>query len=176
MTSLLSGATIISVADAFDIQNDFPRWSGRIRDSLPRRLLVVSAHCVKLGFGSLRRKAILSGSTVTSIDGNNATDPQRTCLFDRQMQERFEDDTFGWVTGSGPHVGLADAIQNFDVTVRLSHRIAMSDALQVVWSHRSRSCEVNLADTGVASPSGPNFRYEHLLRAQGMHFGLSYIY
>ncbi|MEL6108354.1 MAG: BBP7 family outer membrane beta-barrel protein [Planctomycetota bacterium] len=162
------GSTI-SVSDSFDVQNDF--HGGQIGFATHYREGCWSfSSLVKVGFGTLRRKAMLAGSTLTSIDGNNAVDPQGL-LVRSTNSGTFEDDTFSWAPELDFTIGW-QRYQNFDVTFGY-HIVAVTDALQVS-GVIDPGLEVNLANTGVALP-GPNFRYS-TYHAHGLHFGLSYIY
>ncbi|WP_161604334.1 BBP7 family outer membrane beta-barrel protein [Roseiconus nitratireducens] len=162
---------VIAVRDAFDIENDF--HGGQLGVATHYREGCWSfSSLAKIGFGSIQRKATRTGNTLTSIDGNNATNPNG--LLVRSTNDgTIDDDTFGWV----PELDFTLGWQRypaFDVTVGY-HVIAMTDALQVSGAI-DPSLAVNLADppTGAARPS-PQFRYDTFY-VQGIHFGLSYIY
>ncbi|MEO1524858.1 MAG: BBP7 family outer membrane beta-barrel protein [Planctomycetota bacterium] len=162
------GSTI-SVSDSINVHNDF--HGGQIGFATHYREGCWSfSSLVKVGFGSLRRKAVLSGSTLTSIDGNNAVDPQGL-LVRSTNTGTFEDDTFSWAPELDFTIGW-QRYPNFDVTFGY-HIVAFTEALQVS-GVVDPGLELNLANTGVALP-GPNFRYS-TYHAHGIHFGLSYIY
>ena len=127
---------------------------------------------LKTGFGSLRRRATRTGSTLTSIDGANAVDPNGL-LVRSTNSGRFKDDTFGWV----PELDLTLGWQRypcFDVTVGY-HLIAMTEALRVSGAI-DPALAVNSSDppTGQMRPT-PMLSYRTFY-VQGIHFGLQYIY
>lgn len=162
---------MISIADAFEAENDF--HGGQVGVASRYREGCWSFNALaKVGFGSLRRRAQLSGSTVTSIDGVTAVDPNG--LLVRSTNEgTITDHTFGWV----PELDLSIGWQRyprFDVTFGY-HVIAMTDALQVS-GVIDPTPAVNLSDppTGQQRPAALlNFETYYV---QGIHFGVQHVY
>ncbi len=163
--------SIRATTDIFDVENDF--HGGQIGMATHYREGCWSfSSLAKVGFGSLRRRSVLTGSTFNSIDGNNATDPNGL-LVRSTNAGTVNDDTFGWV----PELDFTLGWQKypcFDVTVGY-HIIAMTDALQV-----SGVIDPNLAVNAAVPPTGlqrPSANFRHgTFYVQGIHFGISYIY
>lgn len=163
--------SIIAIADSFETQNEF--HGGQLGVSSRYREGCWSFNSLaKVAFGSLRRRGKLTGSTFTSIDGANATDPNGL-LVRSTNSGTSTDHTFGWVPELDFTLGW-QRYPNFDVTVGY-HVIAMTEALQAS-DAIDRNLAVNLSDppTGQQSPSAA-FAYDTFY-VQGIHFGLQYVY
>ncbi|WP_372895373.1 BBP7 family outer membrane beta-barrel protein [Stieleria sp.] len=174
-TALSDGArpigSVLATSDSFDVENDF--HGGQLGVATHYREGCWSfSSLAKIGFGSVRRRAVLAGSTFTSIDGNNATNPNGI-LVRSTNSGTHSDNTFGWV----PELDFTLGWQKypcFDVTFGY-HIIAMTDALELS-GVIDPELAVNLADTAVgAQRPTSNFRHGTFY-VQGIHFGLSYIY
>lgn len=174
-TSLDAGfapvGSVIAVTDSFRTESEF--HGAQIGMASRYREGCWSFNSLlKLGFGSLRRQATLSGLTVTSNGGNTAVDNQGL-LVRNTNSGVTKDDTFGWI----PELDLSLGWQKypcFDLTFGY-HIIAMTDALQA-----SGAIDPNLAVNLSTPPTGQqrpaaNLRYRTYY-VQGLHFGLSYIY
>ncbi len=163
--------SVISVTDVFDAESEF--HGGQFGMASRYREGCWSFNSLlKIGFGSLQRRARRSGSTLTSIDGANAVDANGL-LVRGTNSGTFTDHTFGWV----PELDLSLGWQRypcFDVTVGY-HIIAMTDALQVSGTI-DQTLASNLTDppTGQQRPSA-TLRYKTFY-VQGIHFGLQYVY
>jgi hypothetical protein len=162
---------VISVADAFDTENEFHGGQFGIATRYREGCWSFNG-LLKTGFGSLRRRAKLSGSTFTSVDGANAVVPEGLLVRDTNSGT-FTDNTFGWVPELDLSLGWQQYPQ-FDVTVGY-HLIAMTEALQV-----PGAIDPNLAVNLSASPMGAQrpaaaLRY-NTYYMQGIHFGLQYVY
>lgn len=163
--------SVRATTDQFDLENDFHGGQIGVATHYREGCWSVSS-LAKIGFGSIRRRSTLAGSTLTSIDGNNATDANGLLVRSTNTGTR-NDNTFGWA----PELDLTLGWQRypcFDVTVGY-HLMAMTDALRL-----SGALDPNLA-VNAASPAvgaqrpSPNFRHGTFY-IQGIHFGLSYIY
>jgi hypothetical protein len=162
---------VIAVRDAFDVQNDFHGGQFGVASHYREGPWSFSS-LVKIGFGSVRREATLSGSTSTSIDGNNASN-DNGLLVRSTNSGTHSSDTFGWVPELDFTLGWQQ-FPAFDVTVGY-HFVAMTDALQVSGAI-DPELAVNLSDSPVNSQN-PAFQFEHdTFYVHGIHFGLSYIY
>ncbi|WP_160148194.1 BBP7 family outer membrane beta-barrel protein [Rubripirellula obstinata] len=163
--------TILSTTDAFDIDNEFHGGQFGIAGSYRESCWSFSG-LAKVGFGSLRRRAELSGQTFTSIDGNNAIDPQGLLVRDTNSGTS-NDSTFGWIPELDFSLGY-HKFPNYELTIGY-HIIAMTDALQV-----SGALDPNLASNlsdpalGIQSPAA-DFRY-NTFYVQGIHFGIQYVH
>ena len=163
--------SVLATSDSFDVENDF--HGGQLGVATHYREGSWSfSTLAKIGFGSIRRRAVLAGSTFTSIDGNNATDPNGI-LVRSTNSGTHSDNTFGWV----PELDFTLGWQKypcFDVTFGY-HIIAMTDALELS-GVIDPELAVNLANPAVgAQRPTANFRHGTFY-VQGIHFGLSYIY
>ena len=163
--------SIISVSDVFDLENEFHGGQFGFHTRYREGCWSFDG-LLKFGFGSLRRRAKLSGSTFTSIDGANATDPNGL-LVRSTNTGTFNDDTFGWV----PELSVSLGWQRypcFDVTVGYQI-IAMTDALRVSGAiDPDRAVNLTVPPTGQQRPAAA-LRYETFY-VQGIHFGLQYVY
>lgn len=162
---------VIDIADSFDAENDFHGGQLGLSTRYQEGCWTVQG-LAKVGFGSLRRSANRVGSTLTSIDGVNATDNQGLLVRDTNSG-RVTDNTFGWI----PELDVSLAwhrFPRFDVKLGY-HVIAMSDALQVSGTI-DPNLAVNLANpaTGTQSPSAA-LRYDTFY-VHGIHLGLQYAY
>ncbi len=163
--------SVISVSDAFDVDNTF--HGGQIGLATRYREGCWSFDAaLKTGFGNLQRRARRNGSTLTSVDGVNAVDPDGL-LVRSTNSGTVTDNTFGWV----PELDLSLGWQqypNFDITFGY-HIIAMTEALQLSGAI-DPNLAVNLSDrpTGQQRPSA-DLRYSTYY-VQGIHFGLQYVY
>jgi hypothetical protein len=163
--------SVLSITDSFEARNEFHGGQIGVTSHYRERCWSFNA-LAKLGFGSLRRRAKRNGSTITSIDGLTATDPNGL-LVRSTNSGTLSDNTFGWV----PELDVSLGWQRypcFDVTVGYNI-IAMTDALQVS-GEIDPSLSVNLSDppTGQQRPSSA-LRYRTYY-TQGIHFGLQYVY
>ncbi|MCO8122757.1 BBP7 family outer membrane beta-barrel protein [Stieleria sp. TO1_6] len=161
--------SVIAVSDSFAVENQFHGGQIGFASSYREGCWSFSS-LAKVGFGSLTRRADRKGNTFTSIDGNNASDPNGLLVRSTNAGTQ-KDSTFSWV----PELDLTLGWQRFpafDVTFGY-HVIAMTEALQVSGAI-DPSLAVNFANTGAASPS-PNLSYDTFF-VQGIHFGLTYIH
>ncbi len=163
--------SLLAIDDRFGAENEF--HGGQFGLASRYREGCWSFHgLAKVGFGSLRRGVALSGETLTSNGGINATDPNG--LLVRSTNVRVENDyTFGWVPELDFSLGWQQ-YPRFDVTVGYNI-IAMTDAIQVS-GLIDPDLAVNLSDPplGAQRPSRrANYRTYY---AQGIHFGLRYVY
>ena len=163
--------SVLGIDDRFDVENEFHGAQFGIASRY--REGCWSFHSlIKSGFGSLSRTERLRGETFTSIDGNNATDPNG--LLVRSTNARTTTDhTFGWVPELDFTLGWHQ-YPRFDLTFGYNI-IAMTDAIQVS-GLMDPDAGVNLSEppTGRQSPSirsRPRTFY-----VQGIHFGLQYVY
>ena len=163
--------SILGITDSFDTLNEFHGGqlgiSGRYREACWS-----FEGLAKVGFGSLRRSAKLRGETFTSIDGNNATDPQGL-LVRNTNGGTTTDHTFGWVPELDFSIGY-HKYPNYELTMGY-HIIAMTDALQV-----SGAIDPNLASNLSDPPTGSqrpaaSLRYDTFY-VQGIHFGIQYVH
>ena len=163
--------SVRATTDLFDVENDFHGGQFGVASHYREGCWSFSS-LAKIGFGSVRRRAILSGSTFNSIDGNNATDPNGL-LVRSTNAGTFNDNTFGWV----PELDLTLGWQQypcFDVTFGY-HLVAMTDALQVSGAiDPTLSVNSSVPPIGAQRPTA-NFRHG-TFTVQGIHFGLSYVY
>lgn len=162
--------SILSVTDAFDIDNEFHGGQFGIAGHYREGCWSFSS-LAKVGFGSLRRRAELSGETLTSIDGLNAVDPQGIHVRDSNSGVT-EDNTFGWVPELDFSLGY-HKFPNYELTIGY-HIIAMTDALRV-----SGALDPNLASNltdPLVGPANPvaDFRFDTFY-VQGIHFGIQYV-
>lgn len=163
--------SVLAVADSFDIQNDFHGAQLGIASNYREGCWSFSS-LAKIGFGGIRRKTLLRGLTMTSIDGNNATDPNGLLVRSTNAGKRI-DNTFGWV----PELDLTLGWQKypaFDVTCGYN-LIVMTDARQL-----ADVIDPQLASNLAANPIGaqrptPVFR-DGTFYVHGIHFGINYIY
>ena len=162
---------MIAISDQFDVQNDFHGGQFGVATHYREGCWTFSS-LAKVGFGSVRRRVSLTGNTLTSIDGNNATDTNGLLVRSTNSGTRT-DDTFGWVPELDFTLGY-QRFPSFDVTFGY-HIIAMTDALQVS-GVIDPDLATNLADppVGAQRPS-PQLR-DGTFYVQGLHFGISYIY
>ncbi len=163
--------SVLAIDDSFEAENEF--HGGQFGFASRYREGCWSFHSLaKVGFGRLRRGATLSGQTFTSIDGNDAVDPNG--LLVRSTNAGSTDDhTFGWVPELDFTFGWHQ-YPRFDLTFGY-HVIAMTDAIQV-GTLIDPDLAVNLSDppTGQLSPTR---RAEYgTFYVQGIHFGLQYVY
>jgi hypothetical protein len=163
--------SVLAIDDRFDAENEF--HGGQLGIASRYREGCWSFHSLaKVAFGSLRRGVALSGRTFTSIDGDNAVDPNG--LLVRSTNARVEDDhTFGWVPELDLSLGWHQ-YPRFDVTFGYNI-IAMTDAIQV-----SGLIDSDLAVNLTEPPDGqqrPSRRAHYrTYYTQGIHFGLQYVY
>ncbi|NND97344.1 MAG: BBP7 family outer membrane beta-barrel protein [Pirellulaceae bacterium] len=163
--------SILSIRDEFDVENEF--HGGQFGMSSMYRVGCWSfSSLTKVGFGSLARRANLSGQTTTSLDGNTAVDPNGL-LVRSTNSGKYTDHTFGWV----PEIDLTLGYRrymNYEVTIGY-HVMAMTDALQVSGAI-DPTLSVNLSDppTGQQRPTS-GFRHDTFY-VQGIHFGLQRVY
>jgi hypothetical protein len=163
--------TVQVVDDRFAAENEF--HGGQFGIASRYRECGWSFHSLaKVAFGSLRRGVALSGQTLTSLDGNNALDPNG--LLVRSTNARIEDDyTFGWV----PELDLSIGWHHFprlDVTFGYNI-IAMTDAIQVSGLIDS-DLAVNFSEPANGQQRPSRRAHYRTYYTQGMHFGLQYVY
>ena len=163
--------SVLAVADSFDIRNDFHGAQLGIASHVRQGCWSFSS-LTKIGFGGIRRKSVLRGVTNTSIDGNNATDPNGLLVRSTNSGTN-NDDTFGWVPELDLTIGW-QRFPSFDVTCGY-HLVVMTDALQL-----SGAIDPQLASNLAQNPVGqqrpsPVFRHGTFY-VQGIHFGINYIY
>lgn len=121
---------------------------------------------IKIAAGSVRRTAMLEGST-SGIPDNGGL------LVRASNEGEFRNSTFGWVPELDATLGYRYT-RNLDFTIGY-HLIAMTDALQV-----SGMIDPNLAvntgfpATGPARPAA-NLRFD-TFHVQGIHFGLQLVF
>jgi hypothetical protein len=162
--------SVISIRDSFDTENDFHGgqfgFAGNYREGCWS-----FNSLAKVGFGQLRRRANLSGSTTTSIDAATAVDPNGLLVRSTNAGETT-DHTFGWVPELDFSIGW-HRYRNFDMKIGY-HVIAMTDAVQTS-NTIDPALRVNLSDppTGQQRPSvGLSYDTYYI---QGIHFGLQYV-
>jgi hypothetical protein len=163
--------SVLSVADSFKTRNEFHGGQVGVASRYREKCWSFNA-LLKVGFGSLRRRAKLAGSTFTSVDGANAIDPNGL-LVRSTNSGAMTDHTFGWV----PELDLSLGWQqypNFDVTFGY-HIIAMTDALQVSGAI-DPDLAVNLADDPMGQQRPAAILRYNTFYVQGIHFGLQYVY
>ncbi|WP_197454389.1 BBP7 family outer membrane beta-barrel protein [Stieleria varia] len=163
--------SVLAVRDSFGVENEFHGGQLGIASRYREGCWSFSG-LAKVGFGSLSRRAELSGGTTTSIDGISAFDPNGLLVRSTNAGTRT-DSTFAWV----PELDFSIGYQWFrrcDVTFGY-HIVALTDALQV-----SGTIDPNLASNLASPPTGqqrPQARMSYdTFYVQGVHLGLSYIY
>lgn len=163
--------TVIAVDDSFDAENEFHGGQIGIASAYREGCWSFST-LAKAGFGSLRRRGVIAGSTTTSIDENTAFDPNGLLARSTNIGT-YENSTFAWIPELDFTLGY-HYFPNFDITVGY-HIIAMTDALQVS-GLIDPGLAVNLDPnpTGQLSPAA-NLTYDTFY-VQGVHLGLSYVY
>ncbi|TWU60869.1 hypothetical protein Poly51_11510 [Rubripirellula tenax] len=163
--------SVISIGDSIDAINDF--HGGQLGIASNYREGCWSFRTLtKVGFGSLRRTAKRSGSTVTQSGADVFNDPNGLLVRSTNAGTQT-DHTFGWVPELDLSLGW-HRFPHFDVTLGY-HIIAMTDALRV-----SGALDPNLASNlsdplvGGSNPSaGLSFDTFYV---QGVHLGLQYVY
>lgn len=163
--------SVLAIDDSFDAENEF--HGGQFGLASRYREGCWSFHSLaKVGFGVVRRSANLRGETFTSIDGNNAIDPNGLLVRSTNAGST-EDHTFGWVPELDFSLGWHQ-YPRFDLTFGYNI-IAMTDAIQVS-GLIDPELAVNLSDPLVGRQS-PQLRVrDHTYYVQGIHFGLQYVY
>ncbi|MCC9600021.1 BBP7 family outer membrane beta-barrel protein [Stieleria sp. JC731] len=164
----VDAGAILSLEDAFEIQNDFHGAQIGVSSFYREGCWSVST-LAKAAFGNTRRRVDLSGNQTISIDGDTAQTPSGLLVRDSNSGVH-DDNTFGWV----PELDLTLGWQrfpSFDVTFGY-HIIAMTHAL--------RPSGVIDPELGTDLSDATNrplavFRKDTVY-LQGLHFGLSYIY
>ncbi len=163
--------SVLAINDLFEVKNEF--HGGQFGLASRYREGCWSFHSLaKVGFGSLLRKTRLKGETFTSIDGNNAIDPNGLLVRSTNAGST-SDHTFGWVPELDLSLGWHQ-YPRFDLTFGY-HIIAMTDALQVSETI-DPALAVNLSDppTGLQAPAlRPRSETYYV---QGIHFGLQHVY
>ena len=97
--------SVISVIDAFDVENEFHGGQIGIASSY-REGCWSFRSLMKIGFGSLRRSANLRSQTTTNVDGAVAVDPNGL-LVRSTNQGQYKDHTFAWAPELDLYAGLA---------------------------------------------------------------------
>jgi hypothetical protein len=163
--------SVLAIEDSFDAENEF--HGGQFGLASRYREGCWSFHSLaKVGFGVLRRTANLRGETFTSIDGNNAIDPNGLLVRSTNAGST-EDHTFGWVPELDFSLGWHQ-YPRFDLTFGYNI-IAMTDAIQVS-GLIDPELAVNLSDPLVGRQS-PQLRVrDNTFYVQGIHFGLQSVY
>ena len=162
---------MISVEDNFDAENDFHGGQFGFAGSYREGCWSFNS-LIKVGFGSLRRRANLSGSTTTTIDAATAVDPNGLLVRSTNAGQAT-DHTFGWVPELDFSLGW-HRYRNFDITVGY-HVIAVTDAIQVS-NTIDPALRVNLSDPPIGEQRpfiGLSFDTYYV---QGIHFGLQYVH
>lgn len=163
--------SVLSIDDSFEAENEF--HGGQFGFASRYREGCWSFHSLaKVGFGRLQRTATLSGQTLTSIDGNNATDPNGLLVRSTNSGET-KDNTFGWVPELDFTLGWHQ-YPRFDLTIGY-HVIAMTDAIQV-GGLIDPALEVNLSDPPTGQQSPARQAGYGTFYVQGIHFGLQHVY
>lgn len=163
--------SVISVEDNFDTENDFHGGQFGFAGSYREGCWSFNS-LIKVGFGSLRRRANLSGSTTTTIDAATAVDPNGLLVRSTNAGQAT-DHTFGWVPELDFSLGW-HRYRNFDITVGY-HVIAVTDAIQVS-NTIDPALRVNLSDPPIGEQRpfiGLSFDTYYV---QGIHFGLQYVH
>ena len=163
--------TVLNIEDSFDAENEFHGGQFGVATYYHENCWSFQM-LAKVGFGSLRRTAALSGSTLTRVGADETIDPNGL-LVRSTNSGRFTDHTFGWV----PELNLTWGWQrwkNMEATFGYSV-IAMTDAVQV-----SGLIDNELASNLASPPTGQQrprlgFR-DKTFYVQGIHFGLHYFY
>jgi len=156
---------VLGVRDYFSAENEF--HGGQVGLAARYREGCWSFNgLIKIAAGSVRRTAMLEGST-SGIPDNGGL------LVRASNEGQVRDSTFGWVPELDATLGYRYT-RNLDFTIGY-HLIAMTDALQV-----SGMIDPNLAvntgfpATGPARPAA-NLRFD-TFHVQGIHFGLQLVY
>lgn len=163
--------TMLSVSDHFQTSNEF--HGGQVGFAANYRECCWSFNgLLKVGFGSLTRRATRTGQTITQVDDAISVDPQG--LLVRSTNDgTFTDRTFGWVPELDLSLGW-HRYPGWDLTFGY-HVIAMTDALQPSGAI-DPDLAVNLSEPplGEQRPSdGLRYRTFYL---HGIHFGLQHVY
>jgi hypothetical protein len=163
--------SLFAVTDVFRTRNEF--HGGQLGVSTRYREGCWSFNGLfKVGFGSLRRRAELNGFALTSVDGDNAVDPNGL-LVRGTNAGTVTDHTFGWV----PELNVALGWRQhpcFDVTVGY-HIIGLTDALQPSGTI-DPALAVNLSDPPEGEQRPARFLRYRTYYVQGINFGLQYVY
>ena len=154
----------------FDVENEF--HGGQLGlASMCRYGCWSFSSLAKVGFGSLARRANLSGQTTTSVDAVTAVDPNGLLVRSTNAGDTT-DHTFAWV----PEIDLTLGYRrfpNYEVTFGY-HIVALTESLQV-----SDVIDPDLAVNLAAPPTGrqaPARAFEHdTYYVHGLHFGIQYI-
>lgn len=163
--------SIIDVTDTFDAENEF--HGGQIGLATSHTSGCWSFRSLfKFGFGSLQRGARRSGTTVTSVDGNQSI-INEGLLVRSTNSSPLDDNTFGWIPEMDLSLGW-HRFPRFDVKFGY-HLIAMTDALQV-----SGMIDPDLAVNSAIPPTGQQspalaIRTDTIY-VHGIHLGLHYSY
>ena len=162
---------ILGTTDSFETENDF--HGGQFGISSQYREACWSFQgLAKVGFGSLKRTAKLSGQTFTSIDGNNATDLKGLHVRSTNAGTTT-DNTFGWIPELDFSIGY-HKYPNYELTLGY-HIIAMTDALQVSGA-LDPDLASNLSDPPtLAQRPTASLQYDTFY-VQGIHFGIQYVH
>jgi hypothetical protein len=163
--------SVISIADAFNAENEFHGAQFGLASRYREGCWSFDA-IAKLGFGSLRRRAIRSGATATTVGGSTAVDPNGL-LVRSTNAGTVSDNTFGWVPEIDLSIGWRK-YPNWDVTFGY-FIIGMTDALQASGTI-DPSLAVNLANppTGQQRPTAA-LSYNSYY-AQGLQFGIKHTF
>ncbi len=167
----VNAGSIIDVTDQFKAENEFHGGQLGLAARYRERCWSFNG-TIKAAAGSLRRTAVRSGSTTTSLAGVNAVDPNGL-LVRSTNSGTFSDDTFTWVPELDASLGWRWT-RNLDLTFGYNF-ILMSDALQV-----SGLIDPNLAVNAAGTPTGQQnpsraVRYDTYY-VHGLHFGLQCVY
>lgn len=163
--------SLLSLQDDFEISNEFHGAQFGLAGVIVDGCWSLN-WLAKVGFGSLRRRADLSGSTTTSLGAAVATEDQGLLVRDSNSGVT-EDHTFGWVPELGVELSYR-RFPNYDLTVGYS-LIAITDAIRVS-SVIDDDLGSNLNVDG-AGPARPSITLDDgTFYLQGIHFGLAKIY
>ena len=163
--------SLLAITDRFDISNEFHGGQLGLAGSLTDGCWSLN-WLAKIGFGSMRRRANLSGSTTTSSGAASNIDNQGL-LVRSTNRGVTEDHTFGWV----PELGVELAYRrfpNYDLTVGYSI-VAMTDAIRTS-SAIDPSLGSDLSGNPAASRPAIASLDDSTFYIQGIQFGLAKVY
>ncbi|MEM1068931.1 MAG: BBP7 family outer membrane beta-barrel protein [Planctomycetota bacterium] len=161
------------IDDSFDVENEF--HGGQFGIATRYRECCWSFNALfKVAFGSLARRASLSGSTINSVGTPPVVSEDPQGLLVRSTNSGTSTDhTFGWI----PEIDLSIGWQRWpcwEATFGYNI-IAMTDAVRVS-GVIDPDLGVNLSDPLVGEARPRLNRKDNTFYLQGIHFGLQYVY
>lgn len=162
---------VLSLRDQFDVSNEFHGAQLGLAGDVSEGCWSLN-WLAKVGFGSLQRRANLSGSTTTSLGGSTATDNQGL-LVRNSNSGVTEDHTFGWVPELGAELSYR-RFPNYDLTIGYSI-VALTDAIRVSSAiDDDLGSNLSVGGAGVARPSIT--LDDSTFYIQGIHFGIAKVF